>query len=89
MLFLERDLGKLQAGAEDLIGPYARPTKVLLDYPAPAHFRKYEETFCCPAYFGQERRQHPAAGGIVRLPGCVESLAGVRALDGARPERVP
>lgn len=62
MFLLERGMGTLQAGAEDLIGPHARPTRVLLDYPAPAHVGKYEETFRCPLHFGQERCQlHYAA----------------------------
>ena len=51
---LERALGLIQANAEELVGSEARPLKVLLDYPAPANFRRYKEIFRCPIYFGQK-----------------------------------
>ena len=51
---LERALGLIQANAEELVGSKARPLKVLLDYPAPANFRRYKEIFRCPIYFGQK-----------------------------------
>lgn len=55
LFLLERGLGTIQAGAEELVGPDAKPTKVLVDYAAPRHFHKYEEVFRCPVHFGAAR----------------------------------
>lgn len=54
VFLLERALGMIQAHAEELAGSEARPLKVLLDYQAPANFRRYKELFRCPIYFGQK-----------------------------------
>ena len=54
IFLLERGLGTLQAHAEELVGPEATPIHVLLDYPAPSNFRRYEEIFRCPVFFRQK-----------------------------------
>lgn len=52
---LERALGILQANSEELAGPDAKPTRVLVDYKAPANFKRYREIFRCPIFFEQNR----------------------------------
>ena len=37
-----------------MIGSKARPTKVLVDYKAPRHIKRYKEIFRCPVYFEQK-----------------------------------
>jgi AraC-like DNA-binding protein len=51
---LERAMGVFQACCEELVGADARPLKVLVDYPAPAHVNRYREILRCPIYFEQE-----------------------------------
>jgi AraC-like DNA-binding protein len=52
---IERAVGVFQAGCEELVGPEGKPNKVLLDYPAPPHRKRYEEVLRCPIHFGQPR----------------------------------
>lgn len=54
---LERALGTLQAHVEELVGAEASPVKLLVDYPAPRNFRRYEEIFRCPVYFKRDRTE--------------------------------
>lgn len=54
IFLLERALGIFQANAEELIGSKARPTKVLVDYKAPRHIKRYKEIFRCSVYFEQK-----------------------------------
>jgi AraC-like DNA-binding protein len=54
IFLLERALGIFQANAEELIDSKARPTKVLVDYKAPRHIKRYKEIFRCPVYFEQK-----------------------------------
>ncbi len=51
---IERALGVFQAHAEELVGPEGKPIKVMVDYPAPKNFKRYEEIFRCPVYFEQD-----------------------------------
>jgi len=53
LFLLERALGIFQAHAEELVDSTAKPTKVLVDYKAPAHIDRYKEIFRCPVYFAQ------------------------------------
>lgn len=53
VFLLERALGIFQANSEDLAGTEVRPIKVLLDYRAPEHIKRYEEVFRCPLFFEQ------------------------------------
>lgn len=57
IFLIERAIGTLHSAARELIGPQARPIRVLLDYPAPGHFRQYEAAFRCPVYFSQKRTE--------------------------------
>jgi len=70
IFLLERGLGTLQAHAEELIGPTAAPIHVLLDYPAPANFRRYEEIFRCPVFFQQATTEihYPARYLDIAIP---------------------
>ena len=52
---IDRFIGVLQAGCEELVGPEGKPDKVLLDYPPPKHSKRYEEILRCPVQFGQPR----------------------------------
>ena len=54
IFLLERALGQFQANAEELIDSEARPIKVLVDYKAPKHFKRYREIFRCPVYFEEK-----------------------------------
>jgi len=54
---IERGLGIFQGACEELVGPDSKPEKVLLDYAAPPHRRRYEETLRCPIQFGQSRTE--------------------------------
>ena len=53
LFLLERVLAFFQTSAEELAGSETRPTKVLVDYKAPKHFKRYKEIFRCPVYFEQ------------------------------------
>ena len=52
---IDRFIGVLQAGCEELVGPEGKPDKVLLDYSPPKHSKRYEEILRCPIQFGQPR----------------------------------
>ncbi len=54
IFLLERGLGTIQAHVEELCGSEATPVRVLLDYKAPANYRRYKEIFRCPVRFGQQ-----------------------------------
>jgi AraC-like DNA-binding protein len=54
IFLLERALGVFQANAEELVDSTLRPIKVLVDYKAPKHFKRYKEIFRCPVYFGEK-----------------------------------
>jgi AraC-like DNA-binding protein len=54
IFLLERALGTFQAHAEELMDSKAKPTKVLVDYKAPRHIKRYKEIFRCPVYFEQK-----------------------------------
>lgn len=51
---LERTMGVFQASSEELIGPEARPLKVLVDFKAPGYVNRYKEIFRCPVYFERD-----------------------------------
>jgi AraC-like DNA-binding protein len=63
IFLVERLLGMFQAHIEELISQDAKPTKVMLDYPAPSYLQKYEDIFRCPIYFNKDRTElhYPAA----------------------------
>lgn len=51
--YIERGIGTIQAHTEELCGPEAKPTRLLLNYPKPSNFKRYHEIFCCPILFDQ------------------------------------
>ena len=50
---MERALATLQAHAEELCGTGAKPVRLLLDYPKPPNYRRYQDIFACPVLFSQ------------------------------------
>ena len=54
---IERGLATLQAHAEELIGPTAKPVRVLFDYKSPTDFDQYKKIFRCPLRFSQDKTQ--------------------------------
>lgn len=57
IFLLERGLATLQAHAEELAGPDAKPVRLAVDYKAPASVDHYKEIFRCPLLFSQDRVQ--------------------------------
>ena len=57
VFLLERGLATLQAHSEELLGPDAKPLRVLLDYKAPANIDQYKDVFRCPLRFSQEQTE--------------------------------
>lgn len=54
IFLLERGLATLQAHTEELLGPDARPLRVLLDYRTPENIEQYKDVFRCPLRFQQK-----------------------------------
>jgi AraC-like DNA-binding protein len=53
VFLLERGIALLQANMEEMCGAITKPTRLLLSYPKPANFKRYEEIFCCPVLYDQ------------------------------------
>jgi AraC-like DNA-binding protein len=84
IFLLERGLATLQAHSEELLGPEAKPLRVLLDYKTPANIEQYKDVFRCPLRFSQEQTQihYPAKWLDVPLetydPQAVDVLGALR-----------
>ena len=57
VFLLERGLATLQAHAEELLGPEAKPLRVLFDYKTPANLEQYKDVFRCPLRFSQQQTE--------------------------------
>lgn len=57
IFLLERGMATLQAHCEELLGPDAKPVRVLLDYKTPVNIAQYKDVFRCPLRFKQQYTQ--------------------------------
>ena len=57
IFLLERGMATLQAHCEELLGPEAKPLRLLLDYKTPANIEQYKHVFRCPLRFKQPHTQ--------------------------------
>lgn len=57
IFLLERGIATLQAHSEELLGPQAKPLRVLLDYKTPANVEQYKDVFRCPLRFRQHHTE--------------------------------
>ena len=63
IFLLERGMATLQAHSEELLGPDAKPLRVLFDYKTPANIEQYKDVFRCPLRFSQAQTEihYPAS----------------------------
>jgi AraC-like DNA-binding protein len=57
IFLMERGMATLQAHSEELLGPEAKPLRVLLDYKTPANIDQYRDVFRCPMRFQQNHTE--------------------------------
>ena len=57
IFLLERGMATLQAHCEELLGPEAKPVRVMLDYRTPVNIASYKDVFRCPLRFKQPYTQ--------------------------------
>jgi AraC-like DNA-binding protein len=79
IFLMERGMATLQAHSEELLGPEAKPLRVLLDYRAPANIEQYNDVFRCPLRFQQAHTQlhYPVGWLDKRIETCDPQAAAV------------
>jgi len=68
IFLLERGLATLQAHSEELLGPQAKPLRVLLDYKTPANIDQYKDVFRCPLRFSQQQTEIHYPANLLDAP---------------------